>query len=82
MVLYKVRNVGTPGHEGTSAFTRTYTHIFTFSYVSLEIRRRRSFRSLLASPRPSIHGFKSYSSQFYVANLRLNNVILFTSGDE
>lgn len=78
MVLYKVRSVG---HEGTSAFT----HTFTFSYVSLEIRRRRSFRSLLSSPRPppqSIHGFKSYSSQFYVANLRLNNVILFTSGDE
>lgn len=79
MVLYKVRSVG---HEGTSAFT----HTFTFSYVSLEIRRRRSFRSLssprLASPPQSIHSFKSYSSQFYVANLRLNNVILFTSGDE
>lgn len=43
MVLYKVRSVG---HEGTSAFT----HTFTFSYVSLEIRRRRSFRSL-SSPR-------------------------------
>lgn len=47
MVLYKVRNVETPGHEGTSAFT----HTFTFSYVSLKIRRRCSFRSLLASPK-------------------------------